>query len=181
MSIFWQSKLYHSELNSEELWAYKCEDWITGTWRKLNLPLDRRQLPVLPGLYSLYGRFQSCHLELPIVHRQKQLLMIREALPNWMTGVEKHYQFNAFIYVGSSRVLHQRWESHEKMRHIEQFIENGIGVDFYFYTLPLTETLALLEESETERFTRCELERKLIWYLCPLLNSPRFWGRGAKH
>lgn len=179
MSIFWQSRRGYYGQNPEERWAFDYEDWVTGTWRQVSLPLDRRQLPVLPGLYSLYGRFNSRHLELPIVYRQKQLLVIREALPNWMTGVEKHYGFNAFIYVGSSRVLYSRWESHEKMRDIEQFIENGIGVNFYFYALPLTETFP--RESETERSTRYQLERKLIWYLCPILNSPRFWGRGAKH
>ena len=177
MSIFWRNRCFREQSREEEL-ASDYEEWIIGTWKQLKFdPLDRYKLPSLPGLYSIYGRFQPGHLNRRIVLRQHTPLSIGEALPNWITEKQRQHEFNACIYVGTSRSLYDRWECHDQRFPIQRFIESGVPVDFYFYAMPPIETGS--RESEAERSSRLQLERKLILYLCPILNSPRFWRRGA--
>lgn len=177
MSIFWQNRRFRQQSQEEQL-ASDYEEWIIGTWKRLTFdPLDRYKLPTLPGLYSVYGRFQSRHLAKRIVHRKYTPLSIGEALPNWITEEQRQHEFNACIYIGTSGSLYGRWECHDQRLPIQRFIESGVAVDFYFYTMPLIEISS--RESEAERSSRLQLERKLIWYLCPILNSPRFWRSGA--
>lgn len=165
MSIFWQSRRFWEQSEEEQL-ASDYEDWIIGTWKRLTFdPLDRYKLPTLPGLYSVYGRFESRHLAKRIVSRQYTPLSIGEALPNWITKEKRQYAFNACIYIGTSGSLYDRWERHDKKLSIQRFIESGVAVDFYFYTMPLIEISSLV--SEAERSSRLQLERKLMQVFVP--------------
>lgn len=167
MSIFWQRDPYSYRRSREENYALKLAEWINHTWKQITFPLKRCEIPVLPGLYSLYGRFKPCHLDLPILYCQKQDLRIGEALPNWITEEQRRYGFNVFLYIGTSQCLYARWESHEKSRAIDHLFKNGVGVDFYFYAMPPTETIP--PESKADSKSRKNLEKKLIRYLCPIL------------
>ncbi len=67
MSIFRQRHLYDwLGLSEDETYAGHLEEWIIKTWKQIPYPLNRHQLPGLPGLSALYGSFKPCHLNLPI-------------------------------------------------------------------------------------------------------------------
>ena len=188
MSIFWRGGPYDSYSRTlEELYALELEEWVVHTWKRIDfVPLNRNQLqtrhqlPLLPGIYSVYGKFQASHLAMLVLRVWKDYLSTRKDFPNGMVDIEKPSEFNAFIYIGSSKSLFGRWEAHDKMWLIQKiFFNNGVDIDLYFYAMPPIERKA--RESEAECASRLQLEGKMIFYLCPILNGPRVRKPGVKH
>ena len=169
MSIFWRGRPSNwFELTQAEKYAWELEEWIVHTWKQLKFPLDRHQLPLLPGIYSVYGRFESSHQTLPTVVGWKERLSTREDLAHKTAALQKPYGFNGFIYIGSGKCLYSRWESHDKKQRIRRLLLEDVEVDLYFYAMPPLDTFR--EESDTDYSSRRKLEDKLIESLCPMLN-----------
>ncbi|NHC36897.1 hypothetical protein [Scytonema millei] len=175
MSIFWQNDPPNWHwLTQEERYAYDLCEWVTCTWKQLPLPLNRYQLPQLPGLYALYGEFQPSHLEIDILYRQSQST-IAEVLPDSISPAQRQREFNVFLYIGTSHSLYQRWESHPIRLPLQHLLDRGVGVSFYFHTTMLPFATSSRLESENEKKSRRELEKKLIQCLCPIFGNGRRW------
>lgn len=175
MRVFWYDDLpgYH-EQSREQQYAFAMKQWIVHTWKQLLFPLDRRQLPYLPGIYALNGRFNPCHLKLPLLYHQSDWT-VEKGLPAWITKEQKQKEFSAFLYIGSTRHLYSRWQRHQKRLPIEHLFNNGVGIDFYYYTtVPPTETSYL--DSKEQKKSREDVEGKLIRYLCPIFGDWQRWG-----
>ena len=173
MSIFWQSNPPNWYwLTQEERYAYDLCEWVTCTWKQLPLPLNRYQLPQLPGLYALYGEFKPYHLAMDILHWRSQLT-VEEILPNSISPAQRQREFNVFLYIGTSHSLYQRWESHPIRLALQHLLDNGVNVSFYFHTTMPPFATSPRMESEDEKKSRFNLERKLIRCLCPVFSQER--------
>ncbi len=180
MSIFWQRQpSYWLNLNEEETYAGRLAEWVIETWRQIPYPLNRYQLPLLPGLYALYGSFKPCHLNLPIPSWQSKLT-VGESLSSYLSEEQTQRKFNAFLYIGTSQTLFQRWESHQKRLAVRHLFENGVGVNFYF-SAPMPPMKKMHWENAAEKKSRKNLEKDLIQYLCPIFNDQRRWRRSARY
>lgn len=179
MSIFRQRNLYDwLELSEDKTHERHLEEWIVDTWKQIPYPLNRHQLPGLPGLYALYGSFDPCHLNLPILHWQSNLT-VGKVLSNYLSEEQTQGKFNAFLYIGTSQTLFQRWESHQKRLAVRHLFENGVGVNFYFRAMPPTKRMN--QENTVEEKSRKDLEKELIQYLCPIFNDQRRWRHSARY
>jgi hypothetical protein len=101
-------------------------------------------------------------------------LTVEETLPNWITERQRQTGFGTFLYIGTSECLYTRWESHHKKKAIRHLFNNGVVVHFYFYAMLPSHNH--FQEDKIERANRCELEKRLIYYLCPILGDPKRWG-----
>ncbi len=96
MSIFWRDPQFYDR-SEEEQYALSLTEWVVDTWKLLAFPLNRYQLPLLPGLYSVYGKFQPYHLKLPNLCQRP--LTVEETLPNWITERQRQTGFGTFLYI----------------------------------------------------------------------------------